>query len=226
VRLALASAWVAGDEVAARTWHQLLLGRAFAATGNRACAVEHFDNVLALPGVSDAAAARARELKAEVEKAHPDARPDCFRYEVYEEATVGGTWRAFRRDHPADAAKVDHTVQLHPAQWRKVRVRLTGARRPLGEVIAYMFREGAGMPMGVDITWRELGKRYAHEVEIEEEGARHWLPMQEVLLPFLDKELPRGGTADLYALFLGGIDGQPLLIVNEFEAVPEAKGAR
>jgi hypothetical protein len=222
VRLALRSAEYVGNDPAHRPWQELLIGGAFAATGNRACAVEHLRKVKAVPGVPEGMVARAAELIGQVEREHPSARTDCFQYEVYEEATIAGIWSGFRRDHPGalETLGAAHSVFLHPAQWYAVRARWTGRQRPVGAELASIFKEGAGSPMGLTVTWRELGAHFSEEFEVEERGVRYWLPVQAPLRGPLAKEFPKGGEATFYGIFLGAVDGAPLIILNELDQAP------
>lgn len=68
-------------------------------------------------------------------------------------------------------------------------------------------------------------KMFRTQVEIKQDDAVYWLPIQQVLVEPLKKEVAAGGQVDLYVLLMGAYKHTPVFAVNEFDAAaatPEA----
>ena len=146
----------------------------------------------------------------------PATRADDFDFARYEPATY-----AQARDHIAGAmgdppAPGRHVFLVDPDAhaWR-MRLRHTGEVRPLAtevrEAMAH-WRTAMRWPDG----YFEL---FQQEARFDTEDGSAWLPVQTVLLAPLREEASVGQTVNLYVTLLGGVDGLPVLTVNEFEVV-------
>jgi hypothetical protein len=131
-----------------------------------------------------------------------------------------GTFRAleasFASEHPEaqrSAGEPRDMEVIHPLEKVRVRVTLTGRIRPL-----------QGFKQTATLSWCrhnfpgavELLKR---EVEVVEGGVKRWLPIQDQLIDFLAREVPQGGTMDVFAVWFGAANGEHIYIVNDFFAL-------
>jgi tetratricopeptide (TPR) repeat protein len=228
VRLAVeaATAAVAPDDAAARARYETLIGRAFEASGNRACALEHLRTAAGLAGAPDELRMRAQALVTEV-KATPADRPDCFEFQLYAPETLSAFWRRYRTDHPLERfEKPTVLYEYHPMERLRVRVRFTGAHRAVSEPIARLLTvdRGRTAPIGANITWSQLGAQYHGEMEVVEKGASRWIVVSDGLRESLASELPGGGEADAYLAFFGVVDDAPMLFLTEFDASARGPG--
>lgn len=58
---------------------------------------------------------------------------------------------------------------------------------------------------------------FQREMKISEAGIEYWVPVQEVLVPFLKAELRPGEEIELFMIYIGQVYGRHVLLVNEFE---------
>ena len=67
---------------------------------------------------------------------------------------------------------------------------------------------------------------FQRELEmVDADGRRIWMPIQEALYPPFRAEFRPAALVELYATLLAFIDGQPVLTINEFNAVAaDARG--
>jgi len=209
-------------EPAQRAWFDLLVGRAFAQVGNRACALWRLERAAAADGTPEQGRLRAEELIAEVKRTLPaeKARPDCFEYELYRPTSLAGEAKRYRKEHPYEAPNPPsrESSEFHPFEKYRVRVRVTGAIRPVPSAVALFFERTAKARAKDGGIVARMAEMFRREVEVEEVGARWWLPIQETLAPSLQEELPQGGEADLYVLLMGAVNKDVVLVVNEFRA--------
>lgn len=220
VRLAAeaAAASVKPGDPTSRVWFQMLIGRAFAAAGNRPCALVRLRDAVSVTGAPEELASRANTALKEVE-ASPGPNRECFEYQLYLPTTLAAVWRAYRAAHPFEqvSGPSDH-YELHPAERYRARIRFTGARRPVSGPLARMLAEFAGGPAGFGWTWKELGQKYRQEAEVAESGQKRWIAIPDGLAEALARELPEGGEADAYVSFFGALNDVPLFFLGEFDA--------
>ena len=57
---------------------------------------------------------------------------------------------------------------------------------------------------------------FASEIEVQQGGARFWLPVQSQLIEPFQKEIRPGQATHLYILLVGAYKHAPVFIVNEF----------
>lgn len=55
------------------------------------------------------------------------------------------------------------------------------------------------------------------EIEVREAGETFWLPIQDVLIPYLQDEVGSGGRATLFVRLIGARNKDFVFIVNEFD---------
>jgi len=64
-----------------------------------------------------------------------------------------------------------------------------------------------------------LASLYRQEIKVMEGMNAHWIPVQDNLLPHLDRELSRNDAIELFILFLGKTDSGYVFIATEFEKI-------
>ncbi len=144
------------------------------------------------------------------------------------------TWARYRpgklssiiKAHTNPSDTIDKGVDLGSDTVR-ARVTYTGTSRPTlaakRRFIAF-YMDSVGTP--------EFTKKFMTEVLFIEEGVKFWLPVQDVLLPYLKKELNQGESITLFANWIGityperGGDRVHVFLVNEFEKSEVSKLAR
>lgn len=142
------------------------------------------------------------------------------------------TWARYT---PSTLARV---VKAHPGivaargkgagtEWEPVRARVTytGTSRPIATgkqrlISAYMVTNGTP----------QFANKFPTEWLFIENGAEFWLPVQDVLVSYFDKELHKGDSVELFVELIGitqpGRDGRRMhvFVVNEFNKL-ESKQA-
>ncbi len=115
-------------------------------------------------------------------------------------------------DIPKDTVKVD----LHPGDPLRVTVRYLGKTRDLNKQRGTLIFDMWGKAFGKD---REmLARTFQKEIQIQENNKTYWLPIQNVLLDPLEKEVGKNGTLELWILFIGAIEEDSVFLVSEFQA--------
>jgi hypothetical protein len=122
------------------------------------------------------------------------------------------------------AAALAHIVSglpTHPADWLaegetrfRTKVTFTGRFRPVSKTRQDYIASWVttmGQPAGA-------ASAFEREVEVEQGHTRYWMPIQEVLVGQLQKEVPAGATVEVYVLLMGTQADQPVFAVSEFDA--------
>lgn len=73
-----------------------------------------------------------------------------------------------------------------------------------------------GKSLGMDTAM--LAKTYKKEIKVRENRQTYWLPIQEILVPHLKREVKKNGEVMLFMVYIGTTGKTPVLLVNEFRA--------
>ena len=60
---------------------------------------------------------------------------------------------------------------------------------------------------------------FRHEVKVREDNIEYWLPIQEQLIPFLQKEIHPGEIAEFYIVYFGANNFNHVFVINEFRKI-------
>jgi len=60
---------------------------------------------------------------------------------------------------------------------------------------------------------------FQHEVKLREDDIEYWLPIQEQLIPFLQREINTGEIAEFYIVYYGAYNFDHVFVINEFQKV-------
>ena len=91
------------------------------------------------------------------------------------------------------------------------RVRYSGEFRPLADDsrrLISAWTKSMNVPAAADA--------FRQEIRIQEPGGDYWVPVQESLVPAMRSELKSGDQIEVFLIFVGHVDGRPLLLVNAF----------
>jgi tetratricopeptide (TPR) repeat protein len=217
--LLLDSEAVARDD-SERAWFALQQGQAFALAGLPACARLRLRSVHELPAAPEPIRAAARQALANIEATTGPTRDDCFDYERYRPTTLGQETARYRREHPPERESGVQHRTFHPPERYRVHVEVDGGPTPLPEgplsTAGGMFKA-----FGETSALAEKpGGAVREQVVVQEGKTRFTLPVTADAASALRARLPKGGSADLFVMLLGAIDGQVLLVV--LEALPAA----
>ncbi len=95
----------------------------------------------------------------------------------------------------------------------RIRVPFTNESREIGpEKIKFI-----EMWVNALVRIPELIKLYKHEILIKSEDKDYWIPMQEQVLPYMNKELKIGKQFDLYIILAGTIKDEWVFLATEFK---------
>ncbi len=59
---------------------------------------------------------------------------------------------------------------------------------------------------------------FEKEILVREEDQSYWLPIQNVLIPHIEKEVKENASVTLFLVFAGAIKNDQVFLVNEFKA--------
>ena len=57
---------------------------------------------------------------------------------------------------------------------------------------------------------------FPQELKVVEAEREYWVPVQEVLVPAMKRELRRGEKIELFVIYIGQVNGRHIFLVNEF----------
>lgn len=63
----------------------------------------------------------------------------------------------------------------------------------------------------------KLASLYQQEIQVTEGTRTHWIPVQEQLFPFMNKELVKNDTIGLFIILIGKVESEHVFIATEFE---------
>lgn len=63
----------------------------------------------------------------------------------------------------------------------------------------------------------KLASLYQHEIQVTESANVHWIPIQEQLFPFINKELVKNDRIELFIILIGNVETEYVFIATEFE---------
>ena len=106
----------------------------------------------------------------------------------------------------------DFDIVASPLKYR-VAVQYLGEQRKIRPHVHELIRMWAkAVQLGADVP-----ATFKREIHVREADREYWLPIQQVLIPDLQKECRRACAADLYVMWLGSAKGDWVFIVNEFQ---------
>jgi hypothetical protein len=121
--------------------------------------------------------------------------------------------------YPALYVEVSPDYQ-HPS---RVQVIYTGEFRDIDPIKQFLI-ESWGAALSPETGERVKGA-FLQEVLVIESDVEHWIPVQELLVPFMEKELKSGDEAMIFVLWVGASmpDAEtppvPVFILNEFQTI-------
>jgi len=63
----------------------------------------------------------------------------------------------------------------------------------------------------------KLASLYQQEIRVSEGKRVHWIPIQEQLFPYINQELVRNDTIELFIILTGKVESEFVFIATEFE---------
>lgn len=63
----------------------------------------------------------------------------------------------------------------------------------------------------------KLASLYLQEIQVTEGMRVHWIPIQEQIIPHINKELVKNDTIELFIIFIGKAESEFVFIATEFE---------
>ena len=141
--------------------------------------------------------------------ASEQAAPDWSRYQP-------GTIASVVVQYPVQTG-----IAVSPDVPLRLRVRYSGEFRELSDDSRRLLTAW-GQAMSVS----GLLQAFRQEVKVSEAGAEHWLVVQERLVPDMTAELRRDEAFEVYAIYIGQVDGRHILLINAFDHATKTKHRR
>jgi hypothetical protein len=136
-----------------------------------------------------------------------------FAYDSYRPVDLATYADQVLREHPDMLNRFDgkDTAWIHPLDKLAATVVNSGQRRPLAGFKAKTV-EG-----WLRADWPAQAGKVKEEILVRAGERDFWVPIQEILVPFLEKEACPGAQLELYLIFIGATDQGLLFIANEFK---------
>lgn len=136
-----------------------------------------------------------------------------FPWENYAPGTIAQIVSVHEDARDGNALLINTTDEKY-----RVTVTYVGDKRPIQQPTRRLITEWV-KAVGLDnalISW------FKHEIHVLEGTKAYWLPVQEVLLPDLAKELSSGDAVELYIMWIGYTGTDWVFLINEFQQVTGA----
>lgn len=141
-----------------------------------------------------------------------------FNYASYIETTLQDIITE-ERNHSIDSAAQKKSIERVEIECRTAKYRVscnyTAFRRPISgnrKIVIQLWMETLKIKPSI-------ASLYQQEIKVTEGINVHWIPIQEKLLPYIDRDLGRNEGIELFILFLGKVDSGYLFIATEFNAI-------
>jgi hypothetical protein len=146
-----------------------------------------------------------------------------FNYSSYTQTTLHDIV-AEEQNHSFDQteAKPDASFLEVECKVTKYRVRCSYSdlRRPISEMKGKLIE----LWMETLSADSNLAPLYRQEIQVMEGLNAHWIPIQEKLLPHINRELVKDDTIELFIVLMGKVEAEPVLIATEFEKITSPSG--
>jgi len=140
-----------------------------------------------------------------------------FKYASYTQATLQDIITEEQHHHSYDQAAAKTSADGIQLECRVSKYRVpccyTNVQRPISEVKKNVIK-----------LWMEtlkidpkLASLYQQEIQVTEGTRAHWIPIQEQLFPFINKELVKNDRIELFILLIGKVESEYFFIATEFE---------
>jgi len=139
-----------------------------------------------------------------------------FDFAAYQRATIP---QILEKHKTEECRKTKPGESIYSAYGYKYRIVTTFSRelRPLSpDMKVFLAEYGKSMPWSKDVV-----KAYKNEFLVQESGNDYWVPMQEQLIPAMEKELKKGQRFELYLVVIGATNSRCVFIGTEFNANPK-----
>jgi len=95
---------------------------------------------------------------------------------------------------------------------------------PIRTTVAYsaVFRPFASDSHRVVVAWAKamglapVDDHFQRELRVDEDRTTYWLPVQETVAERMTAELRTGERLELFVIYIGHVDGRPVLLINAF----------
>jgi hypothetical protein len=131
-----------------------------------------------------------------------------FDYAAYKDSSIAAAGSNLGID-----PRADYWLDAAHARYHTVGA-FTGKIRPLQPGTRSLLQKWAkAMGHGQDTA-----ALFASEIEVRQDGVTYWLPIQQMLVEPLQREVAPGSRAHLYILLVGAYEQVPVFAVSEFDA--------
>ena len=113
---------------------------------------------------------------------------------------------------PQEASRID----ILPGDPLRVTVRYLGKMRDIKTERRSFIIEMWGKAFGKDPDM--LARTFQKEIQVQDSQKTYWLPIQNVLISHLKKEVAANGPVTLWVVFIGGLERNWVFLINEFQA--------
>jgi len=139
-----------------------------------------------------------------------------FNYALYTQTTLQDII-AEEQHHshdPVEAKKYEDYVQLECEVFKyQVPCTFSNITRPVSEKkknVIMLWME----TLKIDQKFASL---YLQEIQVTEGIRVHWIPIQEQIIPYINAELVKNDTIELFIIFIGKVESEFIFIATEFE---------
>jgi len=139
-----------------------------------------------------------------------------FNHALYTQTTLQDIITEEQNHHSYDQAEAKTPADGNQLECRVSKYRVpccyTNVQRPISEkkkTIIKLWME----TLKID---PKLASLYQQEIQVTEGTRTHWIPIQEQLFPFINKELVKNDPVELFILLIGTIKSDFVFIATEF----------
>lgn len=143
------------------------------------------------------------------------AGPPAFDYASYTPVDLADFMERALTEHPDLLVpfKGRNRTLFHPVEKIRFQAVFAGQSRPLAA-----FKRDV-IDRWTKINAPPLAGAFQREILVRDGPREHWVALQESLWPFLQREVKAGECAVLFVVFIGSVNEDWLLLVNEFGSI-------
>jgi hypothetical protein len=108
--------------------------------------------------------------------------------------------------------EADYAIDANPKKYLFTASYTGNSRLIFGERLSLIQR------WGKSLRQEEFAAQYKREVLVQD-GVKAWVPIQDSLVPFFEKEVNPGARARFYSMTLGTAKGDRVLVGDDFEVL-------
>ena len=140
-----------------------------------------------------------------------------FNHASYTQTTLQDIIAEEQNHHSLDQAEAKKYADCNQVECRVSKYRVSCCYSNIRRTISENKKDVIMLWMETLKIDPKLASLYQQEIQVTEGTRVHWIPIQEQLFPFINKELVKNDSIELFILLIGKVESEFVFIATEFE---------